>query len=52
MDRSYVVTRRRRVVIVYLISHPYNELSAPYLGTAILMILYFLHLLDKNKSIN
>jgi len=25
MDRSYVVTRRRRVVVVYLISHPYDD---------------------------
>ena len=24
-DRSYVVTRRRRVVVVSLISHPYGD---------------------------
>ena len=29
---------------VYLISHPYNDSSAPYLSTAILTILYFRHL--------
>ena len=34
-----------------LISHPYSDLSAPYLGTAILTILCFLYLLDK-KQIN
>jgi len=37
---------------VSLISHPYNDSLAPYLGTAILMILCFLYLLDKNKSIS
>jgi len=39
-------------LFVSLISHPYNDSLAPYLGTAILMILYFLYLLDKNKSIS
>jgi hypothetical protein len=39
MDRGYVVTMSP-------ISYPYDNLSAPYLGTAILTILYFLYLLD------
>ena len=42
MDRGYVVT-------MFLISHPYGDLSAPYLGTAILTILCFRYLLDKNQ---
>ena len=33
---------------VLLISYPYGDLLAPYLGTIILTILYFRHLLDKN----
>ena len=41
MDRGYVVTS--------LISHPYGDSSAPYLGTAILMILCLRYLLDKNQ---
>ena len=45
MDRSYMVTCRCRVVVMSLISHPYGDSSAPYLGTAILTILYFRHLL-------
>ena len=40
MDRGYVVTS--------LISYPYDNLLAPYLGTTILIILYFRHLLNKN----
>ena len=43
IDRGYIV--------IYLISHPYSDLSAPYLGTAILTILCFQHLLN-NKQIN
>ena len=43
MDRGRGRSRRS------LISHPYNDLSTPYLGTAILIILYFLYLLDKNQ---
>jgi len=35
-------------LFVSLISHPYDDSSAPYLGTAILTILCFLYLLDKN----
>jgi hypothetical protein len=42
MDRGYVVT-------MSLISYPYDDLLAPYLGTAILTILYFLYLLDKEQ---
>ena len=42
IDRGYVVT-------MFLISHPYGDSSAPYLGTAILTILCFLYLLDKNQ---
>ena len=36
----------RGYVVMYLISHPYGDSSAPYLGTAILMILCFLHLIS------
>jgi len=39
-------------LFVSLISYPYDDSSAPYLGTAILTILCFLYLLDKNKSIS
>jgi len=39
-------------LFVSLISHPYDDLLAPYLGTAIFTILCFLYLLDKNKSIS
>ena len=42
MDRGYVVT-------MSLISHPYGDSSAPYLGTAILTILCFLHQ-SKNRT--
>jgi len=42
MDRGYVVTS-------CLISHPYGDLLAPYLGTAILMILCFLYLLNTRQ---
>ena len=37
---------------VSLISHPYGDSSAPYLGTAILTILCFQYLLDKNQFIS
>ena len=37
---------------VSLISHPYGDSSAPYSGTAILTILCFRHLLDKNQFIS
>ena len=47
IDRSYVVTRRRRVVVVSLISHPWGDSSAPYLSTAILTILCFRYLFAK-----
>ena len=34
---------------VSLISHPYDDSLAPYLGTAILIILYFLYLLNNEQ---
>ena len=37
---------------VSLIGHPYGDSSAPYLGTAILAILCFRYLLDKNQFIS
>ena len=42
MDRGYVV--------MYLISHPYGDSSAPYLSTAILTILCFRHLLNNEQN--
>ena len=38
----------RGYMVMCLISYPYSDSSAPYLGTAILTILCFRHLLDKN----
>ena len=43
MTLSVCVCTSRGYVVMSLISHPYGDSSAPYLGTAILTILYKRH---------
>ena len=43
---SIGIYKQRLYSHMSLISHPYGDLSAAYLGTIILTILYFLYLLN------
>ena len=45
-----IYRQKSYVVIVSLISYPYSNSLAPYLGTAILTILCFRHLLDNETN--